>query len=104
MAFNGMPLAVLTAPSPSAYTEHPRAGMQLKTYEDVVRRLDRFNYDVRVETDGYLIQHRNDPTDVRHAATLGVLFALPDLMEWAAQCKQSQQRIAADTTAQPQKQ
>jgi hypothetical protein len=75
--------------------------MQSNSFEDVVRRLDKCNYDVRVEPDGYLIQHRDDPADVSRAATLELLLDFTELMEWAAQRQQSQQGVSADA-ARPQ--
>lgn len=48
-------------------------------------RLDRYNYEVRVEAGGYLIQRRDDPTDVLSAPTFELLLDFADLMEWAAQ-------------------
>jgi hypothetical protein len=76
--------------------------MQPDSFEDAVRRLDRCNYDVHVEADGYLIQHRFDPSDVSRAPTLELLIDLADLMEWAARRKRGQQSIPANATARPQ--
>ena len=54
-------------------------------YEDTVRRLADYGYEVSSEWQCYIVGHRTDPNDVSRCDNLAQLVELADLMEWAEQ-------------------
>lgn len=54
-------------------------------YEDAVRRLLQYGYEVVPDGHCYSVRHQQDTTDISRAHTLNELIDLADLMQWAAQ-------------------
>lgn len=52
-------------------------------YQDLVRRLSTYGYDIRADPPGYIVQHRINTADRSRARHLDDLADLTELIEWA---------------------